>query len=165
MCKATCDLSFYPFLFCLSRSNSRSFCIFMQQVDARHNKFSPFIYNGILLNAINLIKFLPQQLLARRMAPHSALCIHYVCFTFIMYCFLACVLPAGAVVGWMIMDTFLLHTLSFSHFHTVTYKIDASAYYILELLYCCVINVGRTFGCLQIFRVSQNPVIAAYMRT
>lgn len=82
-----------------------------------------------------------------------------------MYCFLACVLPAGAVVGWMIMDTFLLQTLSFSHFHTVAYKIDASAYYILELLYCCVINVERTFGCLQIFRVSQNPVIAAYMRT
>lgn len=25
---------------------------------AQHNKFSPFIYNGILLNAINLIKFL-----------------------------------------------------------------------------------------------------------
>lgn len=126
-----------------------------------------FIYNSILLNAINLIKFLLYGCGGWHSFPRTTFCyssvyIYNVLFSFV--CAHACIRNAVCVlllVCQLLDADYGRIFIALSSFHTFKQFLHShTQIYIDSYFSCRLINDERTFRCLQaIFRVSQFTIV------
>lgn len=126
-----------------------------------------FIYNSILLNAINLIKFLLYGCGGWHSFPRTTFCyssvyIYNVLFSFV--CAHACIRNAVCVlllVCQLLDADYGRIFIALSSFHTFKQFLHShTQIYIDSYFSCSLINDERTFRCLQaIFRVSQFTIV------